>query len=346
MPKRLDDPRLSEAIIPTLVLVGLCDYAEARGLPAEPWFAGQGLSPPQAREAEAKVSFRQGSTVIRRALRSLPPGPIGLELGSRGGLVSFGMLGFAMVSCRTVQEALVIGLQHHQASGSLMDVEAEFTSPGELGLRLFERFPEPELLAFLCEEIFASCVSLMRGMVGPAMTPLRVELTYPPPPHAAAYRRLFNCPVHFNASANRLVVDAALLAQPLATHSPASLAAALDACRRLIEPALANHDVVSSVEHLLRENLRQRASMADVAARLNLTERTLRRQLVAAGESFSQIRDRVMEQRARTLLQESALAVSAIAAELGFSDLRDFRRAFRRWTGMAPTALRQQEEEL
>ena len=80
--------------------------------------------------------------------------------------------------------------------------------------------------------------------------------------------------------------------------------------------------------------------LAEAAESLYLTERTLRRQLAAAGESFAAIRDRVREKRATLLLAESTLSVGAIAAEVGFSEPREFRRAYRRWTGRPPSATR------
>lgn len=339
-PRPADDRRLTDATIPTLVLSGLADFAAARGVAAEPWLAGLGLTLAQLREPDTLVSFRQAATVIRRALRALPAEAVGLQMGAREGLASFGMLGLAMLSCRTVREAFDTGFRYHLAAGSLMDVEPE-VSATEVALRAHERFPEPELLPFLCEEMFSSTTALIRGMIGREVSPRRVELAYPAPPWAATYTRLFNCPVHFGTGANRLVFDAALLERPLASYSPASFAAALAACRRLVEAPAAAQDVVTAVENLMRGRLRERPAMADIARELNITERTLRRQLAAAGQRFSAIRDRVLEQRARLLLQESSLTVSAIAAELGFGDLRDFRRAFRRWTGLTPQALRQ-----
>ena len=335
-----DDRRLTETIIPTFVIAGLVDHAHAKGLEPEAWFTGLGLTVAHVQQSEALISFRQAATIIRRALRALPSEPLGLHVGSRDALVSFGMLGFAMLSSSNVREAFATGLEYHLASGSLMDLEAETTAT-EVTLRLHERFPDPELLPFLCEEVFASSIAIMRMMLGNDISPLRVELSYPPPPYGAAYHRLFNCPVRFDSNANRLVLPAVLMDRPLATHSAASHAVALAACRRLIEPAATTQDVISSVENLLRGKLRQRPSMADIAGWLNITERTLRRHLTEAGQRFSAIRDRVMEQRARMLLIDSTLPITNIAEELGFSDARDFRRAFRRWTGMAPRHIRQ-----
>ena len=337
-----DDPRFTAVTIPPFVLTGLLDYVHAENSESENWLKGTGLTLEQFQQPDTLVSFRQITTVIRRILKALPPDDaVGLQLGSRGGLVSFGMLGFAMMSSRNLQEALEVGIKYHQASGSLMDVSAEISS-AEVTLRIYERFPDPELLPFLCEELFASSTAILRAMLGHSTSPRRVELKYPEPIYGAAYRRLFNCPVYFNSDANRLVFDAVLLDQPLLTYSPASLSGALAACRQLLEPTEPiQQDIVAAVENLLRNNLRQRLSMAEVANQLNVTERTLRRHLLDAGESFSRIRDRVLEKRARILLFDSSMPVTAISEELGYSDLREFRRAFQRWTGMAPVRLRQ-----
>lgn len=339
-----DDRRFTETIIPTFVIAGLVDHAYAKGLDPAVWFTGLGLTVAHVQQSEALISFRQATTIIRRALRALPSEPLGLHVGSRDALVSFGMLGFAMLSSQTVREAFATGLEYHLASGSLTESEAETTTT-EVALRLHERFPDPELLPFLCEEVFASSIAIMRMMLGNDISPLRVELSYPSPAYGAAYQRLFNCPVRFNSPANRLVLSATLMDRPLTTRSAASHAIALAACRRLIEPATTNQDVISSVENLLREKLRQRPSMTDIAAWLNITERTLRRHLTEAGQRFSNIRDRVMEQRARMLLSDSTLPVASIAEELGFSDARDFRRAFRRWTGLTPMGFRQESRK-
>ncbi|MCG9491558.1 AraC family transcriptional regulator [Acinetobacter pittii] len=333
------DPRFTEATIPPVSLLALVNLAQNKGLAANHWFNGQGLSISQLNQANTLISFRQAITIIRRALGTLPSGAIGLQSGSRNALQTFGMLGFVLMSCHNIREVVALGIQHHQAAGSLMDIDVEISSD-KIILSVFERFPEPDLLPFLSEEIFASIVTLARSLLEPSVAPLRIELSYAPPDYAAAYRELFKCPVHFNAGANRMIWDARYMEQPLASHNPASLEAALDVCRKLLEPVGNQKEVVASVERLLRENLRHRLGIVEIARKLNITERTLRRQLKVAGERFSDIRDRVMEQRARTLLSESTLSITEIALALGFNDSRDFRRAFRRWTGHPPISLR------
>jgi len=157
MPKAItmprDDPRLTEAVIPTLVLAGLVGHARAQGISPVAWFAGSGLTIEQVQQPETLVSYRQAAAIIRRALRTLPEDAVGLKLGSHEGLVSFGMLGFAMVSSRNFQEAVETGIKHHQASGSLMDIAVEFGAT-DIAMQVYERFPDPELLPFSARKYF------------------------------------------------------------------------------------------------------------------------------------------------------------------------------------------------
>ncbi|WP_363347812.1 helix-turn-helix domain-containing protein [Methylocystis echinoides] len=78
-----------------------------------------------------------------------------------------------------------------------------------------------------------------------------------------------------------------------------------------------------------------------LARALSTSERTLHRRLkLACGESPKSFIDRVRVETARTLLETSAKPVKELAASAGFIDEASFRRAFRRYAGMAPSAYR------
>jgi AraC-like DNA-binding protein len=326
--------------VPTYVLAGLVDVARERKLRFEPWFAGTGIAPQQTFEANARVSYRQASQVIRRALRSSPRGDLGLAVGSRESLVSFGVLGFAMLSCRTLADALQIGLEHHQISGSLMDPSFELAR-GDIVLQARERFPDQEILPFLCEELFGSTLMLLRSLVDPDFRPRWLELSYAVPPHAEAYRQLFRCPIRFGVDANRVAIEARWLEHRLPTYNPLTLEHALRICREQTAAMRSVDDVAMSVAQWLRERMRQRPGVAAAARALNLSERTLRRRLAAQGLSFRDVMDRVRAEMAEALLHdERERTVAEIGSELGFSDGREFRRAFRRWTGKTPQQVR------
>ncbi len=79
----------------------------------------------------------------------------------------------------------------------------------------------------------------------------------------------------------------------------------------------------------------------DLAKALSTSERTLHRRLKqACDESPKTFIDRIRVETARTLLETSAKPVKELAASAGFIDEASFRRAFRRYAGMAPSAYR------
>ena len=82
-------------------------------------------------------------------------------------------------------------------------------------------------------------------------------------------------------------------------------------------------------------------SAQELARALSTSERTLHRRLkLACGESPKTFIDRIRVETARMLLETSAKPVKELASSAGFADEASFRRAFRRFAGMAPSAYR------
>ncbi|GLQ86628.1 AraC family transcriptional regulator [Dyella flagellata] len=334
------DPRAQAADIPPNVLVHLAEFASQRGIPNEPWFTGLGLTRQQMNEPSARVSYRQARTVITRALRSLRVPALGLLIGRNETVGSFGLLGLAMMTSRNFGEAMSVGIENHKICGSLLDVDFAAVDAQTVAVQAWPRFGEIELLPFLCEELFSSCLALARDLVGPGITPVRMEFTYPPPAHAAEYMVTFQCDIRFGAQHNRIVVDVGWLAHALPGYNPLTARQALALCHQQLRGHSPSDEIVVSVERLLRNRLREHPRLIEVARSLHLSERSLRRRLAESGRIFREIHDRVRAERALELLHAGQLSVAEIGIELGFSDPREFRRAFKRWTGMPPQLAR------
>jgi AraC-like DNA-binding protein len=76
------------------------------------------------------------------------------------------------------------------------------------------------------------------------------------------------------------------------------------------------------------------------AAKLGLTRRTLQRRLHDHGTTFAHLAERLLQDSARDLLARTREPVTSIALKLDYTDSAHFTRAFRRWTGMAPSDYR------
>ena len=77
-----------------------------------------------------------------------------------------------------------------------------------------------------------------------------------------------------------------------------------------------------------------------IAADLGFSRQTLFRKLKAEKTSFAVILDDLRRRMAEDYLAASRTSVNETAYLLGFSDAASFSRAFKRWTGLSPTAFR------
>jgi AraC-like DNA-binding protein len=336
----VDDPRLSQASVPPVVLTGLLRLADEHGVDTERWFAGTGVDRVRVEEPRTLVSYRQAVTVVRRALGDLPAGPVGLLVGNRDPLLSWGMLGTAVRSAPTGADAIRVAMDYHQGSGTLVDHVVTRTAEATT-VELVARSPEPDLEVFLTEESFGGIVVLTRVVFGRTVTPVSAHLAYPPPPWASAYSRLWQCPVTFDAERTVLTLPGGLDERRIPTANAAQFEAALEATRAMLGTDAVD-DFVVTVEGVLRRSLRERRTAAQVADELGVSPRTLHRRLTRAGMTYGAVQDRVRRQEADALLTRTRRPVGAVAAELGYSDAREFRRAYRRWTGRTPTEAREQ----
>lgn len=337
------ETRQTMALIRPNVLVHVLQHADDRGVDCRGWFAGLGLTREQMVDPCVRLSYRQVHTILLRALETCGEPGLGLVIGSSENLSVFGLLGLLMMTAPTFGEAVRMGVENHEVSGSLLDMDFENLGGDEVALVVWPRFDDPRLQPFLCEEIMASSLAVARELVGPHFCPRRVELTYSAPGHATMYPRVLGAETRFDAPASRLILDAHWLGTPLAGHNPLASRQAQQLCRNQRQQTHGNpeQEIVATVEHLLRSRLHERLRIDQVAGALNLSERSLRRRLARQGQSFRDIHDRVRTDCALELLRGSRMPMTRVAGALGFSDAREFRRAFKRWTGVSPQAVRE-----
>jgi len=80
--------------------------------------------------------------------------------------------------------------------------------------------------------------------------------------------------------------------------------------------------------------------MEELAAALHMSGRTLQRRLALRGMTFQCLLDEVRAGLALEYVRAPGAALPDIASRLGYSELRAFLRAFKRWTGLSPVGFR------
>lgn len=337
-PTAVSDPHRQANLVPVTARA-LLALAEDRGLSAERLCRGLGLSAQTLAQADALVSHQQTRALILRAQRMLDEPALGLAVGARETPISWGLVGLAMLTCETLGEAAHYGLERQTESGSLL--EHHLIIDGlRAHLTATPRVFDLEIETFLVEEAFAGTVAIVRAIVGPSFRPVQVDLAYASDGHHRLYERFFRCPVRFQADEHRLTIETKWLQARLPGYDRITSDLVRHQLNQLLHIPIGQDDLLESVASRLRHGLQETPRQGDMAGHINVSERTLRRRLAQRETSFRELRDTTRLARARDLLANTGMTIAEVAQALGYADARSFRRAFKRWTGELPTALR------
>jgi AraC-like DNA-binding protein len=208
------------------------------------------------------------------------------------------------------------------------------------------RFPyvsdaDPSRILFRMNCVLVFLHALLTLVTGDALSgSLRHVHTKSSRSDGRGFAAFWGVPIRWNAPFYALDYEASAAALPASGCRPPPSSRAI--YRRMIEFAEdklhvcpASRSTLNVVSEAFSENV---YSESAVARRAGVSVATLRRKLRAEGcPAFRELRDRALSQAARTLL-ERRMSLSDVAEQLGFSDLRSFSRAFKRWNRVTPAA--------
>ncbi|MEQ9138555.1 MAG: helix-turn-helix domain-containing protein [Thalassobaculum sp.] len=107
-------------------------------------------------------------------------------------------------------------------------------------------------------------------------------------------------------------------------------------------PSSHGDDAVLRVQRAIAERPEAASGVEVHAASVGLSPRSLARRFRAAtGETVVECIQRLRVARARELLEAERLSVEEVSRRVGYEDVAFFRRLFRKYTGMTPSAHRQ-----
>lgn len=291
--------------------------------------SGQRISYTQAREG-LLLARQQGGD------------DLALLSGARKFLPQLGQMEYGMRAQATLGDALRFGLEYQLIAGSMVQLSLEQDGT-QVALVAHDLFDDPELQDFLDADHLATALNAARQLCRQHLPLHRVELRGRCPGGHSMSEDFFGCTVVDGADVSRLVFSASTLDIRLPQSMPGGDAQRILDARLQCEQELASVGVLGR-QSLLRKLVAlqcEQHPVQDMAAVLGMSPRTLHRLLAREGTSYANITENIRITRAKRLLQ-SKRSLDDIAAELGYSDSRSFRRAFRRWTHLSPADYRQQ----
>jgi AraC-like DNA-binding protein len=214
---------------------------------------------------------------------------------------------------------------------------------GELvELRSIETSDQPPAIRRLTAEMsMLGFVVLIRQFAGPSAKVARVCFQYSAPDYRSEYTRLFEGAERFDQPFTGLVFDRALLHARSPQKDEGLYATLSDlAERRLLRLESRAPYSVQVRQYLMQQCPPHTVAMREVARALGISVRSLHRRLSEEGQSYAALANAAAAQLATRLLVDQGHTIQETAHAMGFSSVSSFHRAFRRWTGTTPNALR------
>ncbi len=202
---------------------------------------------------------------------------------------------------------------------------------------------DQRVIGYFVEGVLAGLYKIVRMAMGDLAKCTHIEVMHDPGLQKFACERLLQTSLRVNQSRNAVVFDRQLLDAPL----PGAVPGLHRKAHELIEQQLPTGSDQDTWREQIERSFRQSPALLGqgierMAVRLALHPRTLQRRLRDEGQLFADIQARCRFDLAATALKSSNCDIESLSDRLGFSDRHSFTRAFKRWTGLAPSEFREQ----
>lgn len=322
---------------PSLLVRFLCDngHNQQRLLQGTNLLASDLVSP------HTRVTLEQVRRLINNGEQTWGQSGLSLEFGRSLTLQSLGMIGQAASSSETLGSALQTIVRYLSLRDPLQSYSTERTAEG-MFLRYTNSIKDPTLYRFVSEAACAAQVSFAKQLTGNELEGFEFFFDFQALGYSQLYRQTLGKNLHFGSDSFRIFVPDALLRQKLPSANPMTAAEARMFCERELEQHGPVNGLQAVVQTLLRSRISEPPTEKQAGVILGYSDRNLRRQLALEGTSYRALLIEVRQQEGKRQLGHTSRTIEQIASELGYENVGNFCRAFKRWTGLTPTQYRRQ----
>lgn len=318
------------------------DFVCQQGIDANRLLRGSGLFLADITEKNTSISIKQFSQIMTNAKTVLPEQDWPLKFGSRIFPGNFEPLSAALAYAENLMEAMQLLAAWPLLAFPLLKAQL-VENEHELGIEWQDVFGLADLRQESVELAFSGWLSFSKWQSGLDL-PWRFEFDFSRPAQLECYEVFLADKVNihtgqqallFNRAACRMWIPRENLFQ---SWRFASATACHHAKNELVRKrsGIVGTGLCGAVAELIEANLAKGLQLQDAAEALNMSASTLKRRLKAHNSSFQLLLDEVRRKKSVDLILRHKLPQEKIALSLGIQDAANFRRSFKRWTGVSP----------
>lgn len=322
---------------PTLII--LWKTIETYGIDPEPLFAAEGINVQLPIDPSLRVPYEKIDRIRANAVELCGDEAFGIRSASVYVSSQLGALGHAWLASLTLRKAFVrlerfIRVVNDKAVVLVKDADGCMVVTLKLDI--------PSDCAPVRDDGALALITRMCRLVyGDHFRLTAMNFKRDTPRDIKPYFEYFGCQLNFDQAENQLLIPLTIADEFLAGgNSELALLNDQVVMRRLA--FMDRNDIVTRVQSALMEQLPNgQVSDDSVANVLHMSVRTMHRKLTEVDHNFRTLLVEMRRDLAEHYITDNSLTLTEISMLLGFSEPSSFSRAFKSWTGLAPSEVRQ-----
>ena len=332
-------PAHALAATPIAFVRAIVQAYERRGISPANALAQAQIAPVALLDSASRITAWQMERISGLAMQELDDEALGW-FSRRLPWGSYGMLARASLTAPTLGVALKRWCRHHGLIAD--DIALTLSVTGDTAqLAITELHDLGDLREFCLVSVLRNILGVACWLIDSRIPLLGAQFPFAHPAHREAYGVLFSGPTAFDTGPAAIRFDARYLTLALRRDERALQQMLQRALPLTVLPYRRDRLLVQRVRQALTANLAQAHNADTLAALLNVSPRTLHRQLKEEGASLQALKDEVRRARALELLLRTHRPIKQVAEAAGFQNEKSFIRAFSGWTGQSPGQFRQ-----
>ncbi|WP_329411297.1 AraC family transcriptional regulator [Nocardia vinacea] len=313
----------------------LAELADDHNLTRADLLCGTGIGPVVLKTPGAEITAAQELLLVRNLVTLLDDQPgLGFEAGMRTRITTHGVLGMAVLSSPTMRSAIDVAMRYFSMMTSFARAWHVYHGD-EVWLYGDDRDLPADVRAFLAERDVAALLYNWYLVFGVPPPVVRAEVAGGLLSRMRPILEQFEIPSIESPELQLAVFDATDIDRPMPNASPLTALMFEEQCADLLQRRGLQQGLAGSVREVLLHQMNGRITQEDVAERLHMSLRTMRRRLADEGTSYRRLCVETYGTLAEELLA-TGLTVEDVAYRMGYSGAPSFSNAFKQWRGISP----------
>lgn len=324
--------------VPIYYLGHLIDVLKEHAFPIHEWLASQGISIEKLYLYDTKLDPVQFDHLLSKVLAHPSREHLGLTVGRKLQIAHHGTFGLALLNCETIEHMIKFVQKYLVIRIPFIEISI-VSHENEVVVLAKDTHWQGNLHRFVIEAVTGAVLNIFAALQQ-NMTTLsisRLFFDYEKPVYGERYNSLTVNKIEFNYGYCGIAIDKRSLQASIPNVDKLSFIQAQRACEQELARWLRFASFTGKVQQCLMQYQSSRPNLAAVALQLNISARSLHRYLQNEGTSFKKILDSHQAAVAKECLLIYGYSVTQTAEALGFVDIANFRRAFKRWYNCTPS---------